>query len=61
MDKWKNNNIQFPRLLAEIDAVVEFTGQQKDELCISMDLEWSDIEEIFERAQIEFDKIKAKL
>lgn len=59
--KWLDNSIQFPRLLAEIAAVVGFTDEQKDELCTSMDLNWSEIDELLERAVVEFDEIKAEL
>lgn len=59
--KWNDNGIQFPRLLFEIQANIEFDSDQKEDLCSSMDLEWNDILEIFERATIKFETIKENL
>jgi hypothetical protein len=53
--KWESNMIQFPRLIAEINATQEL---DIDALCESMDLEPSDIEELFDRADREWEKIK---
>lgn len=61
IDRWSQDELQFPRLLDEIRANIEFTNRQKQELCISMDLEWEDIEEIFDRASTRFEKAKEKL
>lgn len=57
MNKWENNKIQFPRLLAEINAVGLFK-KQIEGLCDSMDLTKDEIQELFERAEIEFEKEK---
>lgn len=59
MENWKNNNIQFPRLLAEL-SYVGLTNEQYNELKISMDLTQCEIDEIFERAEIQWQKIKAR-
>ena len=53
MDK----NYQFTRLLCELFAV-GFTEEQQDSLCISMDLTWGEIEEIYQYAEIEYERIK---
>jgi succinate dehydrogenase flavin-adding protein (antitoxin of CptAB toxin-antitoxin module) len=57
---WKNDSIQFARLLAEIRAV-GLTKQQCEALCESMDLEDRDIIELFMRAEEKWEKVKAKI
>lgn len=47
---WANNDIQFPRLLAEINAAGLTSSQYKD-ICDSMDLTIGDINEILDRAE----------
>ena len=59
-DKWKNNAIQFPRLIAELEAVGAFTPEVMRDLRESMDLEDENISEIVDRAQVEWEKAKAK-
>ena len=54
---WKRNDIQFPRLLAEINAA-GLTRKQVSMLSRSMDLGASEIGELFERAEAEWDEIK---
>ena len=54
---WNKNSIQFPRLINEIEAI-GLTDEQHNNLCDSMDLEPEDIDELFDRAQREFDNIK---
>ncbi len=54
---WKRNDIQFPRLLAEINAA-GLTRKQVSMLSRSMDLGASEIGELFERAESEWDEIK---
>lgn len=58
---WERNDIQFPRLIAEINATVELTKRQRTELCESMDLEPSDIDELFDRADEEWERIKSEI
>lgn len=58
---WHDDAIQFPRLLAEITGTLALTQDQKQELCDSMDLEWSQIEELLNRAQATWDARKAAL
>jgi hypothetical protein len=61
MDNWNQDKIQFPRLLAEIFAVVEFTPEQKKALCESMDLHWDDIVSHLVRAELAYTAIKSTL
>lgn len=56
---WKRDDVQFPRLLAEINAVGLTSGQAAD-ICDSMDLSKERLKELFERAEIALEKIKAK-
>jgi hypothetical protein len=58
---WGKNNIQFPRLLAEIYATVPFTPEQEAALCASMDLEWDEICELLERADVIWQDIKDRM
>lgn len=55
-DKWADNSIQFPRLLAEIMA----TQDQLDMLALaqSMDLSVDEVRELFDRAQEKWEQIK---
>lgn len=53
--KWKSNKIQFPRLLAEIAATQPDLDMQA--IADSMDLEVSDVDELFDRAQAEWEII----
>jgi hypothetical protein len=59
-DHWKNDSIQFPRLLAEIYAEGLTEGQIR-RICASMALEPPQIEELFQRADKEFEAIKKHL
>jgi len=56
---WRDDAIQFPRLLAEIVGTLSLTEEQKQALCDSMDLEWAQIEELLNRAQETWDARKA--
>lgn len=56
-NNWKNNAIQFPRVIAEILATqptLDFFA-----LAHEMDLEMEDLNELLDRAQNEWDRIKA--
>lgn len=63
---WDNDSIQFPRLIAEIEATNAFELLQPDgrrvieTVADSMDLDPSDVYEIVERAAIKWDQIKAR-
>ena len=54
---WEKDEFQFPRLLAEIFAV-GLSLDTWDKLMESMDLEHDDIDELFMRAQAEWERIK---
>ena len=59
---WANDAIQFPRLIAEMEAVGAFTdGRRMSELEEAMDLEQEDIMELVARAQAAWDDIKDTL
>jgi len=53
---WENNGIQFPRLLAEIQATQDSLDMEA--LCESMDLSVEEVESLFERAQQAWERIK---
>lgn len=55
---WDNNNIQFPRLIDELQAVGAITNTVMKDLCESMDLQPSQIDELLERAQLEWEIVK---
>ena len=57
---WRDNNVQFARLLAEIRGI-GLSDRQMHYLREVMDLEDSEINELLERAEVEFQKIKEKL
>lgn len=57
MTTWDNNHIQFARLLAEIQAL-PLTTEQYEQLKASMDLGYEDIDEVFERASLEWERAK---
>jgi hypothetical protein len=57
-EKWADDSIQFPRLLAELRAF-GLTKQQYGFLMEAMDLTVDQIDEVFERAEQEWQRIKA--
>lgn len=58
--EWEKNEVQFPRLLSEILAV-GLTPEQYSGLATSMDLERGDLDELLDRADTDWQAIKAKL
>ena len=56
---WNRDNIQFPRLLAEIIATQDKLDIKS--LAAEMDLTVTQVDELFERAQMKWDKYKAAL
>jgi hypothetical protein len=58
-ESWARNYIQFPRLIAEIEAAGGFTDKLMQDLQTSMDLTEEDIFELIGRAQTIWDNIKA--
>jgi len=57
---WRSNYFQFPRLLDEI-AAVGLTDEQMSAICLSMDVEPKDINELLARATKEWERIKDEL
>jgi hypothetical protein len=60
-DRWADNAIQFPRLLAEIAGAVEFSDADWEALSESTGLELARLSELFDRAQAEWTRIVAGL
>jgi len=58
---WANDDIQLPRLLAEIYSTIEFSDAQWEELCLSMDLDKEKILELFERADVVWQSVKERV
>ena len=56
---WKNDAVQFPRLLAEIRAI-GLTQEQYGKLMEEMDLIPTEIDELLERAETEWQAHKAR-
>lgn len=56
---WDDDHIQFARLLAEFRASGGFNAGQYQDLKESMDLTYDQIDEILERAEVAWVKIKA--
>jgi hypothetical protein len=57
-DLWNKNEIQFPRLLAELAATDAFTPEVVAQLCELTDLTAEQIDELLDRAQVEWEKVK---
>lgn len=57
-EKWNDDSIQFPRLITEIRANVDISNKEWDDMCNSMDLSYGKIEQLFNRADKEWEKIK---
>jgi hypothetical protein len=55
--RWLDNGIQFPRLLAEISAA-GLTEWQYRFLEVSMDLRRQEIDQLLDRAEMEWQRIK---
>jgi len=54
---WQDNAVQFPRLIAEIRAV-GLTESQWDDLLTSMDLRSEQLDQLFCRAERQWEKVK---
>lgn len=60
-DLWYHNDIQFPRLIAEMEAAGFFQNDVRmAALCSSMDLEVADVMGLVDRAQRLWDEQKAR-
>lgn len=57
-ENWRNNEIQFPRLIAELEASGAFTKRVLTELRNNTDLQQDQLDEIIERAVNVWDNIK---
>lgn len=57
---WENNRVQFIRLISEINAI-GLSPEQYQELSESMDLEIESIDQLFDRAEIEWQEHKKYL
>lgn len=57
LEIWDNDEIQFPRLLAEIFAI-GLDQHQKLLIRVSMNLESSQLDELFQRAEQRWETIK---
>lgn len=60
-DLWKDDFVQFARLIAEAEAAGAFTPDVLEEMSESMDLNMSDIYSVIDKAQTKFDEIKSNL
>lgn len=58
--RWDQDRLQFPRLLAELRAI-GLTDDQYRELEASMDLSRGYIDELLERAETKWQKIKVTI
>ena len=56
-EPWKDDRIQFARLLAEISAI-GLCPEDKQAICESMDLEPAELEALFSRAEASWEEIK---
>jgi hypothetical protein len=57
---WNNNGIQFPRLLAELNATGTFTDAVIHEVAGAMDLDPSQVYELIDRSVDAWDDIKER-
>jgi len=58
MSKWDDNELQFARLISELDALGVFTEEVVEGLCESMDLEPVDLWVVKSRAETVFEEAK---
>ncbi len=56
--EWNKNSVQFPRLLAEINATQE--NLDENALADAMDITIAELDELFDRAGIAWERIKAR-
>jgi len=61
MTPWEDDELQFARLLQELDGAGAFTPRVMKYLRESMDLENSDIMEIVDRATARYDRAVAEI
>ncbi len=58
---WETDRIQFARLLSEIRGNIDIATYQWDHLCQEMDLTPAQLEQIFERAQMLYERTKKQI
>lgn len=58
-DNWKNDQIQFARLISELESIGAFSNEIMEGLSEETDLSQSEICEIIDRAQAAWDETKA--
>lgn len=59
-ENWKNDAIQFPRLIAELEAAGALDTELLSQVALSMDLTLDEVTELVDRAQATWDALKAK-
>jgi hypothetical protein len=55
---WKDNYIQFTRLLAEITSTVDLSVTNIESLCETMGIDSGQLDELCDRAEVEWQRIK---
>jgi hypothetical protein len=50
-EQWNNDRVQFARLLCELTACMNPSLSEWKDLCESMDLTLSEVEDLFQRAE----------
>lgn len=58
---WENNDIQFPRLLNELNATGFMTAEIEKQLLDEMDITREELDQLFERARQVWDEINSQL
>lgn len=58
---WERDDVQFIRLVGEMSGLGLLTITQKEELCESMDISPSQLEELLNRAEEKFESLKDNL
>ena len=58
--QWEKDDIQIPRLLAEISSI-GLSNEQYAELMIKMDLRQYEIDQLLNRAEMRWERLKEKI
>lgn len=56
---WERNDIQYPRLIAEILAAGALTTRMRTLICESMNLDQKELSQLCTRAEVDWEQIKA--
>jgi len=59
-ENWKNNAVQFPRLIAELTATIELTPLQLGSLAAAMNITPAELDELIDRADLVWQDIKER-